>query len=199
MTKAELIENIKNTTKRIKKANTRFARMTDAQKRIAIAKDVIKQVNAKRIKPTRGIYLETKFAGSKITIADVGLEMELKALYENMPSCNACALGSMFVCAVSKFNNLSIEEHINDGRKIEYDKNVYDTIKVQEIYYGRPTEYLGQFFSTAQLDELERAFEADKSWDPRSSTERLIAIMKNIIRNKGTFDAAQNDEERSDA
>ena len=161
--------------------NEQFAAATPAEKRVTLAQDVIMQLNAEMITAEQGTYL---------SLHD-----------ENSLKCDACALGSLFICAVSKpALALEIDELVDmDDRESMHD-------------------HLEGICERTQLDMIETAFEMDSFMDldceDGSDEEfeeaeanhealvnrviefgtrfdddkaRLIAIMENIVANKGTF------------
>lgn len=167
-------------------ANVEFARMTASEKRVAIAKDVIAWLNTGKIKASPGTYLEvTKAVSDEATGDTVGIQ-----------KCNACALGAVFACAVEKVPTINLADAEEWG-------NEYAPEKMQEL--------LSPYFSTEQLYTIENAFERavvsglegdneyEQEWcdltkralafnkGVRSKKERLVRIMKNIIRNGGEF------------
>lgn len=131
-----------------------------------------------------------------------------EAFFDNtVQSCDVCALGGIFMsCTLfnnkTKLNALGPEGEAADlGNAIVYDKSI--------------SNGLMKFFSYNQLELIENAFENGKGYfrtNPYAnnseitdingkrfrqyytygdrypnSSDRLIAIMKNIIKNKGTF------------
>lgn len=185
---------------RIKRANARFNKLTKAQKRVAIARDVLKQLDNKRIKATSGIY----FKGTA-RLPEISLETEVQNIIEKTPQCNACALGSMFVCAVNAANRLKVKDL--------YARSLSPMLV--SFSYADIDKYLSRFFSNRQLSMIESAFECsymrdfedvfyDNDWaadkerelaqrciafgrTERSDRKRMVKIMKNIIKNNGEF------------
>ncbi len=158
-----------------KQRNTRFAKMTKAQKRVAIAKDVIKQIAARSIKPRFQIYLESPNQIAKKM--DIG--KQLCDVLPNRPACKVCAIGGMFVAAVGLFNDLPVDE----------------TFVNRFVDAGPLKNRLLNFFGREQLREIEWCFEDNETWitnvnapkHRRDAAKRMAAIMQNIIENKGTF------------
>lgn len=85
--------------------------------------------------------------------------------------CAACGIGSLFIAAVMKADQLPMHDFlVNRGRP-------------------REVEYLQRWFSAQQLDLIEDYFEHPDSskWADRSPKKRLVMIMENIISNGGEF------------
>jgi hypothetical protein len=181
--------------KRIKDKNRRFALMSDENKRRAVARDVIQQIEAKRFIAEQGTYLSVTglkainlFEKAHEENDDDALETPLDSVLAKAESCHVCGIGSLFVAAVERGDACTLGDmsgHNDDD-------------------YLR--EYLGDFFSDQQLFLIEAAFEGHtvndapdgvKSWDTSNATnyvrgihnenERLLAIMRNIVKN-GEFD-----------
>lgn len=146
--------------------------MTKAQKRVQIAKDVLKQLRIGRLKPKKGVYVEPKTA---INIKSVEPDIQVQKLIKDK-ACKVCALGSLMVCAIDRFNKLKLSETSSYSKLDIFDRT-----------------YLMKFFSYNQLEFMEAAFEGwygggcDLFSPKLPNKERLTRIMKNVIRNKGTF------------
>lgn len=154
--------------------------MNKAQMRVAIAKDVIKQITAKRLLARKNIYLMAGHTGSQDDAWRTKLYKQNAStqLNEVLPKvCQVCAIGAVFVAAVEK----------NDALKVG---QLYTEDGVRFVTSGTMKKYLRRWFSAAQLYLMEGVFEG---WDDSAdtlegdSTDVLVFIMKNIIKNKGTF------------
>lgn len=171
-----------------------FSKLSKAQKRVRIAKDVLAQLASGKFVPTPGTYVDV----SDVDISEDGGQAkvyagdhQLQELYEDAKSCSVCAIGSIFVSAVQIADNLtSIEAESDfDGSHPEI---------------GKMFDYIGKFFTTEQLDLIESAFEADWDLEPgiishelclmvrklykgKDPETRMKLIMQNIIHNDGEF------------
>jgi hypothetical protein len=169
-----------------------------ASTRVAIARDVIKQLNSKKLRVTtdQGNFFTTKVKTPNPDIQEI---------VKNSKFCTVCAVGALFACTVQKHNSLEIN-YSTDG---DYD---YQELR---LHYGFGTHektffYLNQYFTKAQLASIEYCYELGngatdyedineylnkgeinelvrfgKSFTSKKA--RLIAIMKNIIKNNGDF------------
>lgn len=185
----------KNVYKRIKRANEKFASMTKAEKRVQIAKDVITQLQAKKIKATPGTYVRTTLKNVQVKKDDYGCSMlhfdkgtQAQDVFKGL-TCDACALGSMFLCAVDTHDKLKMK-NLNPECDIDYDKASAEIrLDNQDMY-----DYLSKFFNREQLYQIECAFEGSNFEssarlykNERNSRKRLRLIMENIVNNEGTF------------
>jgi hypothetical protein len=172
-------------------------KLTKAEMRIAIAKDVIAQIKAKKYNPTNGVWVVSdcgqEYDDWLLTAAS-SCEVDVQVYTKNINKCNVCALGSLFVSAVNKYNNVY---------------GTFDSVSTYEVFSSIGTEEkkspLLRYFSSSQLQLIEFTFEGGMGafyfYDNSSTAERayafyeqypddkdrLIAIMKNIIKNKGIF------------
>ena len=167
-----------------------FSKLSNSQKRVEIAKDVLIQLKNKRFKVRQNIYVQLPNYWDIINRDRQANECVL----DGTTTCQVCAKGALFMSHVMKTNHATIRQ-------------------VQNIGNSMVRERL-DIFSTAQLDLIECAFEKRVVHDdsdtlkvytdgkqfptPLAKTairfgkkykkkERLIAIIKNIIKNKGTF------------
>lgn len=188
----------------------RFRQMTPEQKRVTIAKDVIAALQSKKIKPQTSIY--TSLVANK-AINTSEPEKQLQDVLLSLPTCSACAIGSMFVCTVIrhdqlKIDDLGVESYKSDrwdAGKQRYVSTTNRTNRLNEREYL--DQYLKKFFTFKQLTLIETAFER---WNPAEGYEdelkdtgrwkaflfgkqyqntkaRMVAIMSNIITNNGVF------------
>jgi hypothetical protein len=180
--------NLSNLKKKIRDRERRFKQMTPEKQRVAIAKDVIRSIGSEdTITPKPGTYLDNwNFDEARFYYSDK-YNMEIRdILLQDLPECSACAIGSMFVCAILRDDDLTLykfrEKHGEDYR-----------VKLRK------------FFSQGQLDLIECAFETSYGYNRLGRTgkivsqavkfgmkydndrERMLAIMKNIVTNKGEF------------
>jgi hypothetical protein len=173
--------------------NKYFQELSPAQKRVAIAKDVIAQVKMKKIVGKEGSYII--FEGKELVFED-NFEVPLKQ------DCEACAVGSVFLsmCRLTGKKNHEVKEWDED----------YDNRK--SFAFKAFKRSLMPYFSIIQLSMIEAAFEkeftdynhkqgvserpidiellsASKNFgqEIQDDTERLVTIMKNIVDNKGCF------------
>jgi hypothetical protein len=166
-----------------------FSKMTKAEKRVAIAKDVLIQIKKGISIPTTDNY----FGGLSGKICNLTYEKE--ELQNILPEskCEVCAKGALFIADILRRDNFQIDRNTN-------------------IYGGTIHKRLTDIFTRNQLDLIETAFEKNVIEDEnkylvinyvertevakaairfgrRYTTEknRLIGIMNNIIKNKGIF------------
>lgn len=174
----------------------KFKAASPAQKRVMIAADVIAQIKAKRFRPEsltwvdpvrkNGDYFDMgAAAGTAAPVRELFLENKI-------PACACCALGALFMSCTLYNNKTTVgkfEDEMVDFKDI--------------VRSGRFRNGLTSFFSRDQLRLIEIAFEGgDGAFTPGNDDDyndakdwvrsfdvkkRLIAIMENIIDNKGTF------------
>lgn len=155
--------------------------MTRAQKRVAVAKDVLLQLSESRVKASSGVWFSV-YDG--LTVG--------KQLQEELTKvdCIVCALGGLFVGCVNLFNDFTVSRHLKKFGSLDRDDLL---VKV------------GKLFSKKQIDLIEVAFERHAyGWNhnlSKKETERALsfnynnvnaddrmrAIMNNIIKNNGQF------------
>lgn len=172
-------------------------KLTQKQKnRIAIAKDVIKWVTEKKF--------NIKIGSSYLTFKSkkqVEQDIEFRDLVRNnTKSCQVCAKGALFICSVDKHDKLKLSEVLPQFN-LNVRKNLYF-----ELFEDDVVSHV-QDFDQEQLNLIEIAFEGrhDLDYDLwqmnqasyylaakfgkkyKDAQGRLIAIMENVIKNKGEF------------
>jgi hypothetical protein len=165
--------------------NKRFKNLSKQQKAIEVAKDILDLIKDNQIKVDQGTWLDLSNINN-----DKPQESLLRLSKEN--DCRCCAMGSCLLSAIRLGNNI---------------KYLEDSSYIEESSYNTEYKLLLKVFNQNQLSMIECAFEKGGGgfdYDDRLSDVlvdkcikfgqkyrtpklRLIAIMKNIIKNKGEF------------
>ena len=186
--------------KRIRRSNNRFNVASDAQRRVMLAKDVLASLEAKRLVPASCTYVDS--------LGDVEQAKEVIEKYGVMPTCTACALGGLFIALLDR---------AGDKREMRsslhpYSDEVYrrlelvfskTQLKMIEVAYEADTlvndlrienrelavACLNFSYCETPLLECVSGSRRGPYYGVEDRREaRLTKVMKNIIRNKGTFD-----------
>lgn len=181
------IQNLQKKAKEIENKNRLFAKMSPAQRRVAIAEDVLAQIKARKYTIEQGTYVELK---DSFRIDDANVEI---ADVVKTTGCNVCARGAAFVSACNVFNNCSIAD-LKEGKVGQSIENISGFEKYEKKFWTqRQLGILETFFESinngqniygyaSEKDTVAAAFWAATFDSPEKG---LIAIMKNIITNKG--------------
>lgn len=199
----------------ISRRNKQFVGATKAQKRVLIAKDVIKQLKAEKFQASRGNFLEM----ASLTGSDHRASLDIKdddsireIFLARQEPCQCCGLGALMMSCTLFNNKEEVKDYSNHFSQLG-----------QALRDKRPlSNKFDKIFSKSQIELIENAFEkgsgffrgtmniyandeflythASKvsernkaiSFGSRGDLEfddkkRLIAIMRNIIKNNGTF------------
>jgi hypothetical protein len=191
----------------IAKRNKLFAAANPAEKRVLIAEDVIAQIKLGRFKAATQNWVTPKvrsspgvefYGGGAVDLTrEFGYDASVRELFldKKIASCDCCALGAIFM-SCTLYNNNQTTDNFEAEVNYEFDERV-------EGNHGGFSNGLNKFFSRAQLMLIEAAFEGgDGAFSAPTSKEaavydwintlpdaekRMVAIMKNISDNKGTF------------
>lgn len=147
-----------------------------AQMRVAIATDVIASIEARKVNVAKGYYLLVQDgADGYCRVEDVPKLIDGK-------TCQVCALGASFLASIGKSTTGTIPA-------VEFFSDADDDYSLLEEADMR--DHLRQFFDDDQLIAIEDAFEGwqYQRWfeSHPDAADRLMAIMKNVIANDGTF------------
>jgi hypothetical protein len=191
--------------KNTEQLNLEFKKASKAEKRVMIAGDVIKQVKARKYEATCGLYVDFNFGGSNPKGVVVGGSVQETLLTKN-PKCKVCGIGSLMLSAIRYNNNVKWKESDWRDSSILDEMDYYDNgdliySKNDENAYLDASKNLNKFFSERQLRLIESAFEVRAFHSDNQQyveaeefgqkfiddKKRLLAIMNNIVENKGTF------------
>ena len=143
-----------------------LSEMTQPEKAVAVAKDVLKHLkNIRAISGNSYIYLAEPLP---LRIAEhTSGQKHIDAITSR---CEVCGIGACFLSYIRLFNNATVRQVIR-----AYSASMID--KMQDV------------FSRSTLEDIERAFESEDGLKKRyrNDNQRLRAIMLNIVRNNGIF------------
>ena len=165
---------VKQIEREIAKREAIFKKASPAQKRVLIAKDVIAQIKAKKIKPESGTFVSVEKVKGFISSSEAdkrtgvwnyamiklsnseGSDADVRRLYfENkIQQCSCCALGGMFMSCTLYNNNTTVDNLSYAG------EDIADVILNEDNTEPLPNG-LNNFFSVAQLKLIEQTFEGD--------------------------------------
>jgi len=164
-----------------------FKQLTKAEQRVAVAKDVLAQIKQERYVAKTSVYVELSRSNEDLE------EKPVKENIHKIKKCKVCAIGST-ILSIAKFKNTIDFDDVTNGG-----------------FSQRADSLLGTVFGKKQLALMEACFESLGSHpyarntynytlpledrtkcinfyqDYRSQTDRLQAIMRNIIKNEGVF------------
>ena len=150
--------------------------LSGAEKRVAIALDVLARLEARKFIPKGGYFLKAANFGDPISLDD--------------PNCSACALGGMFMSAcglerkalaIHTYAMISQFETITSELRSVFD---WEQLALIECAFERG---MGFMRYKASFSETTRQRAIDICPDNATHAERMRAIMENIVRNGGTF------------
>lgn len=175
----------------------------DTKKAVLIAKDVLKSLRTNRYVPNCGVFARIS-TRSEDSINNRPNELQdiIDNLNNGSRKCEVCALGACFLSHVALYDDFKCDRLLST---IPYERNTC-TLR-EDIRYFEPdiTTLINRLYTIFGLDLplIENAFECGDGFygvgtkmnviaamsykHLGTSRERLIAIMKNIIRNKGRF------------
>lgn len=185
------------------KANAKFALLTFAEQRVALAKDLLLwlatgKARAAGMNETPSAYLEIYDAGGARLMADTEVQKV------NGHSCTVCGIGGLFACAVERdlvplFWEGKHDYHIGqDGGGASHIWavmgkvglfNQEQMVAIELAYEGAIPRWCGAYTVLDQdLANRSRSFFLRHgAYDSNQRRFRLEAIMQNIIDNHGTF------------
>lgn len=152
-----------------------FTRLTAAQKRVAIAKDVLKQIAAKTTTIMSGQYWDVQ--------TDPYNYVTKKTLSSKV-KCQCCAVGAAVLSGIRKFNQDEVPRH-NGGS----DCCIPITYFSREQFAAIEAAFEPEGFRQMAAYVSHSIFKAAVRFNDgiKSKTERAQRIFKNIIKNNGEF------------
>ncbi len=162
----------KDIATQIKQRNEAFAKMTPKQQRKAIAKDVLKQLEAHKYTASHVYVTADDYDQHSAMLSSVTPERFQSIVTEDDFKCRVCALGSAFV----SLSRLSGAVRFLDGEHDVLGKVFGDQVyHIEMAYEGWPS---------SSSNKGHQATEADKRFFSRYPDKdiRLVAIFENIVK-----------------
>jgi hypothetical protein len=179
---------------KLKRALTRkqreFEKMTPREKRVAIARDVIDQIEARKLIATSVYFDLSHTAAERMRASHRSGSVDV-AMVTAQAQCRVCGIGSLFVAAIERADNLKFKDfsrHDHRDAEVTYLRQWFDeaTLDRVEQYFERKTIECGVregFRSAAPVSK-----HASPILVENDNGRRLTMIMENIVSNRGTFD-----------
>jgi hypothetical protein len=138
-------------------------KLTKRQMVVEVAKDVLKLLDRKQLKPTQGTYLSVPDKIRRMEFTATSLQRAIPTIGK---SCKVCALGALVLCKIHKFDGVS------------------------ELPFGAMKDHAYKLVGMDQAYTIESYFEnwmCDPAIGKVPLSDRLRTIMTNIVANKGIF------------
>lgn len=168
--------------------------MSAAQKRVEIAKDVIKQIKEEQFKISCGVWCERE-TPKELPNLDNGFDqmMMLYGIQIEPPKCTVCAIGAAYVSSIRLFNKGAVHEsaeknnakgQLDEFFDIEQQTLIENAFEKGDGGYQSEAGELSNDNPSFEV-KLDRAIAFGRKH--KKAQDRAIAIFANIIRNKGEF------------
>ncbi len=182
---------------------------TKGEARVAIAKDVLKWMNTKKLHASSCNGYVTSGDGNLFNDEDVEKNADVKKNLKGK-KCEVCALGAVFLTTVDRFNKIGCRDLVGADLMNPWTENRSRRSLDREEITGYLKSYFTRLqlcmiesaYETSEFDTDENTFEGTQSWAKIAKASkygedfrlagvgpegRLRRIMSNIIDNKGTF------------
>lgn len=195
--------------KKTKLSVEEFDALPKNEKAVLVAKDVLKQIKLKKYIPNAGSYIKRSDDYDSLKALGLKKKDDVRNNFDKIPPCRVCALGSMLLSCTNLGNRLTFSDvDIITGSKIDsLDKpkikklfnSIFDAYQLLliENAFEKPSvssdryakDILGLKLSNEDFDKcLNFYYKYNTGYNyDYSASERMVAICKNIIKNKGRF------------
>lgn len=160
---------------------------TVLQKRVLIARDVIKQLKARRYIAIQHFLLGSEFTRLLNRYSNESAQVKLKAA----TTCEVCAKGACLLAYVERFNSVSEQDLLRaDGWSRVSDvssfTDVFPSVLIDEIetLYERRDYCFEQGLTKAFAQSVVEFSRTKLDNDPE---KRLLQIMRRLVKNKGRY------------
>jgi hypothetical protein len=161
---------------RIERTNARFAKLSKARQRVAVAQDALDLIASGFMGQAYGyLHIDGYLTPEQ-------LKQDMSKVIPQLSGCNVCAKGGIMVTCLLRKNKLKAKAILTGGRGVSgYDVEDYVVDKQR-------------LFSRKQFDLIEERFECSQNEnqtefapDVYNRVQRLKMVFQNIVVNKGTF------------
>lgn len=177
--------------------------MTYPQKRVAIARDVVKQIKSAQLVPVKGKYVYLRGGYSQLFVNQPHDKQVNTILQEKQITCEVCARGALFIAGLKRFNNLKVDDIPESSSSFQwilreqYEKNFFEEQQMLLIercfeatkFPNKPKlrELTGPYYAVVVMAAQKFRQKYSTGIGKQKTSNLLIAIAKNIIRNNGNF------------
>ncbi len=167
-------KKFRNLVDRINRTNDKFEEADADKKRLMVAKDVLRLLDAKAVAAIHNIYVELDQVPDKFTGRG---GFQVSDLFKSIktPTCNVCAIGGAMVAATMRLNDVST--WCNSVLEDSFDEHEEGGMSARAV----------EVFGKDLLRRMETAFERGSFGYHRlkSANGRLRAIYQNLVDNRG--------------
>lgn len=188
-----------------------FSKLSDDQKRVMIAQDVVAQLRLDKFLATSGDYMVLSqgsynlesFSADDLEGTDLTRQQisqifaspdPLHTMFnaKNAPQCNVCAIGAACCSAVRLFDDASYGEDHQVPKHVSIDMwgtvGRYFSKEQQQLMEG----WFERWEKTEGEDDKRYVTGITKEWRLITPADRLMAVYSDIAANKGTFNPTAN-------
>lgn len=149
-------------------------RLTKAEKRVAVAKDALKQLHTEKYLAETGTYIGCNIDD---TLGSDWRPDQAQKELKTMKPCSVCARGALLLSAVRKFNEATVSDVLQTKEWPSADLFGWEQLSLIEAAFELWEENGGK--------PMPKAFAFGNKFT--NDHDRLVAILKNVIKNNGTF------------
>lgn len=177
-----------------------FFRLSAAEKRIAIAEDILNQIKIGQYDIQQGTWLNVEFPDLNQLVEENKLKQTEGSMTQNMllggkrlvinipaANCTCCAVGAACASAIRLYNNYELKSGelsgFNEGHKVLGKYFTRKQIELFEAAFEKRSD--DSIHKDCTEKELQRAVGFGKNYD--TDKNRAEAIFKNVVNNKGVF------------
>jgi len=164
----------------IEKWNLYFKSLTKAEKKIAIAKDVLTQLKIKKYKANSGSYI-------KLNDYKFGMEDDVQYNFDKI-KCDVCALGSAAMSCIKYTNNVKFKDvYFSEDNIFKELIKIFtkkELVLMEYCFEGFEYDFIGMSYNWRIL-LFKKEIEKTRSFYEKytDSDKRLKAIMNIVIKN----------------
>jgi hypothetical protein len=158
-------------------------------KRVMLAKDVITQLDIKRMTAYSTYFtplaIETVdpsyYHRTDWTFFDRNLvesSRDMKDAMRSMPMCQVCGIGSLFVAAVQRLDKMRVADYSH------YRATHTSYLRKHELFSDDESDHIEAFFENYNFSTEHKAYRTN-GWDCATPTDRLRRIMETIVETEG--------------
>lgn len=168
----------------VKRQNKKFEQATAGEKRVMIARDVLKHIKAEKLVARTGHFVHFGYDNRMDTMEercnDDPIPMRERVAEIDLKPCKVCARGAIVFSAVMRRNACFVEDFDGADMIPEFPGDMM--LKMEQYFEGLDREQDGQDHNAPGVVWCKRH---------RDPALRMELIMKNIIKNGGAFKPSQ--------
>lgn len=175
--------------KHIQETNDEFNAAPVARKRVMLAQDVLLQLKSRRM-VADSVYFNPEEQDSFAPLVGARTDEELRDALRGIHTCGVCGIGSLFVAAVERLDQLRVSEIMGEGFgpwSGDFKRKILSYLDDHRLFTNAELDAVENLFEWSEVPDSMPNFRAWQALNERDEMylPALTSIMETIVATRG--------------